>query len=237
MIGLVQIRSQLTMQVATIVALGAAVTLAASGCALTRQTRTVEISGFLGDYSQLREGGQGEAKLVYVKPGVNWKRYDKILIEPVTIWTSGSDSAASVPEEDLQLLADYLDESLRHNLGQDYRLVDREEPNTLRLRVAITEAKGSRVVVNTVSKIVPQLRVLTTVGGLATGTQVLVGRAGAEAELLDALTDVRLAAAVDRRAGTKALRGGFGTWADVQRAFDYWSERLRTRLAEFRQGS
>jgi len=103
--------------------------------------------------------------------------------------------------------------------------------------VAITEAKGSRVVVNTVSKIVPQLRVLITVGGLATETQALVGRAGVEAELLDALTHERLGAAVDRRAGTKALRGGFGTWPDVQRSFDYWSERLRTRLAELRQGS
>ena len=233
MIRAAQIRSQ----VATIVALGVAVTLTASGCAVTRQTRSVQISGFLGDYSQLREGGEGEAKLVYVKQGVNWTRYDKMLIEPVTMWASGSESVASVPEEDRQLLADYLDESLRHNLGQDYRLVNREEPNTLRLRVAITEAKGSRVVVNTVSKIVPQLRVLTTVGGLATDTQALVGRAGVEAELLDALTHERLTAAVDRRAGTKALRGGFGTWADVQRSFDYWSERLRTRLAELRQGS
>jgi hypothetical protein len=41
---------------------------------------------------------------------------------------------------------------------------------------------------------------------------------------------------VDRRAGTKALRGGVSTWADVQNAFDYWSERLRTRLAELRKG-
>ena len=40
------------------------------GCPTTRQTRTVEKSGFLGDYSQLREGGQGEAQLVYIKPGL-----------------------------------------------------------------------------------------------------------------------------------------------------------------------
>ena len=126
------------MQLAMIVALGAALRLTVSGCVLSRQTRTVEISGFLGDYSQLREGGEGEAELVYVKRGINWKRYDKLLIDPVTIWASGSDSLASVPEEDRQLLADYLDESLRHSLGQDYRLVHREEPDTLRLRVAIT---------------------------------------------------------------------------------------------------
>jgi hypothetical protein len=219
------------------VALSVAITVVAIGCAMTRQTRTVERSGFLGDYSALREGGEGEAKLVYIKRGVDWERYDKMLIDPVTIWLSSSSDLTSVPEEDRQLLADYLDESLRHNLSQDYRLVDRDEPNTLQLRVAITDAKGAHVVANTVSKIVPQLRLLTTVGGLASGTQVLVGRAGVEAEILDAMTHERLAAAVDRRAGTKALRAGVGTWADVQRAFDYWSERIRTRLAELRAAS
>ena len=45
-----------------------------AGCALTRQTRSVEKSGFLGDYSDLREGGSGEAQLVYIKPGARWSR-------------------------------------------------------------------------------------------------------------------------------------------------------------------
>lgn len=154
----------------------------------------------------------------------------------MTIWTAGDSDLRSVPEEERQLLADYLDESLRHSLAQDYRLVDRAEPNTLVLRVAITDAKGAYAVANTVSNVVPQLRMLTTVGGVATDTQTLVGRVGVEAEMLDAMTNERLAAAVDRRAGAKALRGGVSTWADVQNAFDYWSGRLRTRLAELRRG-
>jgi len=207
-----------------------------SGCPTTRQTRSVEESGFLGDYSQLREGGTGEAQLVYIKPGVPWVRYTKMMIDPVTIWTSGDSTVAKVSEADRQLLADYLDASLRNSLQQSYTLVDRPEANTLRLRVAITDAKGARVALNTVSKIVPQLRMLTTVGGLATDTQLLVGRAGVEAEIVDGVTGTRLAAAVDRRAGTKALRGGVGTWSDVENAFDYWADRLRTRLAELRQG-
>jgi hypothetical protein len=204
------------------------------GCALTRQTRSVEKSGFLGDYSDLREGESGEAQLVYIKPGARWATYDKIVIDPVTLWTASESSLTSVALEDQQLLADYLDASLRHHLQQDYQIVDRPEAGALRLRVAITDAKGAHVVANTVSKIVPQLRVLTTVGGLATDTQLLVGRAGVEAEVLDSVTHERLAAAVDSRAGTKAIRGGLSTWADVQNAFDFWSEKLRTRLADLR---
>jgi hypothetical protein len=207
--------------------------VAIGGCAVTRQTRAVEKSGFLGDYSDMKEGESDQAQLVYVKPNVRWSSYDKIVIDPVTLWTS-EESVAKIAPEDQQLLADYLDASLRHHLQQDYQLVDRPEAGALRLRVAITDAKGARAVANTVSKIVPQLRLLTTVGGLAADTQVLVGRAGVEAELLDSFTNERLGAAVDRRAGTKALRGGVSTWADVQNAFDFWSEKLRTRLAELR---
>jgi len=221
---------------------GLAVVLAAgivvlSGCPTMRQTRSVEKSGFLGDYSQLREGGMGEAQLVYIKSGVPWARYSKMEIDPVTIWTLGDSDVAKVSDADRQLLADYLDASLRNSLQQNYTLIDRPEGNTLRLRVAITDAKEARVALNTVSKIVPQLRMLTTVGGLATDTQLLVGRAGVEAEILDGVTGERLAAAVDRRAGTKALRGGVSKWSDVQNAFDYWSDKLRTRLTELRQGS
>jgi hypothetical protein len=205
-----------------------------AGCATTRQTRSVEKSGFLGDYSQLKEGASGEAQLVYIKPGVHWAAYDKVVIEPVTLWTN--ESIDNVPAEDRQLLADYLDASLRNELAKDYKIVDRAEPGALSVRVAITDAKGARVLANTVSKVVPQLRLLTTVGGLATDTQVLVGRVGVEAEVLDSVTNERLGAAVDRRAGTKALRGGVSTWADVQNAFDFWAERLRTRLAELRKG-
>jgi hypothetical protein len=84
--------------------------------------------------------------------------------------------------------------------------------------------------------VIPQLRLLSTVAGLSTDAQVFVGKAAAEAEITDALTGERLLAAVDERAGTKALGGGFGTWSHVDEAFEYWAERMRTRLAELRSG-
>ena len=34
----------------------------------------------------------------------------------------------------------------------------------------------------------------------------------------------------------RGLQGVTNTWDDVQGAFDYWSERVRARLAEFRAG-
>jgi hypothetical protein len=71
---------------------------------------------------------------------------------------------------------------------------------------------------------------------MLTGTGIGVGAVTIEAELLDGGTNQRLAAVVDRRSGTKALRSKFdGSWGDVKLSFDWWATRLRTRLTEERE--
>ena len=121
-------------------------------------------------------------------------------------------------------------------LDGPFDIVNEPGPGVLRLRVAITEAKGARVVGKTVTTVVPQLRLLTTIAGVATDTQVFVGKVTIEAEVTDSMTNERLAAAVDERAGTKALRSLGGQWKDVKNAFDYWADRIRARLTELRAG-
>jgi hypothetical protein len=204
----------------------------AVGCASTRQTRSVEPQGFLRDYSQLREGQGDEEQLIYIDEGANWKGYDSVLIDSVTIWYTKK--TADLSAEDSQALTDLFYQALHDQLSQDYRIVDRPGPGTLRLRAAITQAKGANVVGNTVTTIVPQARVLTTVSGSATDTQVLVGTATIEGEITDSMSGRRLAAVVDERAGTKSFGGLGGKWKQVDEAFQHWAKSLRTQLAELR---
>ncbi|MCP5057855.1 MAG: DUF3313 domain-containing protein [bacterium] len=210
-----------------------AAALVALGCATgpTRQARRTETAGFLGSYSQLQKGGKDDALLVYRNPEADFTRYDKVLVEPVAAWGSAS---TDVDMDRLQVLIDYLDAALRHSLAQDYEIVERTGPGVLRLRVAITEADGSNVPLDIVSAVIPQIRLLTAVVGLGTTTQLFVGSAGIEAEILDGMTDERLLAAVDRRGGGRTFEGSTASWDDVQKAFDFWAERVRTRLAEER---
>jgi hypothetical protein len=59
-----------------------------------------------------------------------------------------------------------------------------------------------------------------------------------EAEFLDGESNQRLAAVVDSRSGSMAIRSKFsGTWGDVEKSFEWWAERLNTRLAEAKAGS
>jgi len=219
------------------VAAGLCLVLLFGGCAATEQTGKPQITGFLGDYSQLREGEKGEALLVYLETRSlvvgTWKRYDQMLIDPITIWYR--ETASGIPAEEAQQLADHLDAALRQQLAKDYTLVDQPGSGVLRLRVAITEMKGAKKALNVTSSVLPPMRLMSAVKKVTTGTHAFVGRAGIEAEILDSMTGERLAAAVDHRVGTKRIKGSASTWGQVQAAFDYWAERLRIRLEELRQ--
>jgi acyl carrier protein len=103
--------------------------------------------------------------------------------------------------------------------------------------VALTEAEGAIVAGVVVTGVIPNVRTLTMLGGLATDTAVVVGEASFEAELLDSVTDERLLAAVSERWGTKFPTSMFSKWADVEKACDFWAEQLRKRLESLRAGT
>ena len=202
-------------------------------CALTRRTRSASESGFLVDYSELVRGERDEVQLLYINPDADFSKYDAMMIESVSIWHNEETTRLSA--RDQQALTNYLYTALRDELSQDYRIVGAPAPNALHLRAAITEAKGARVAGNAITTVIPATRLVSIVAGLATDTQVFVGKAAIEVELLDSTTGERLGAAVDERAGGKTLRGIGGKWKDVDNAFDYWAQRLRERLASLRE--
>lgn len=208
------------------------------GCAArTQQAWHVRTTGFLGDYSQLKEGKKGEALLVYINPAADFSKYDKVLIDDVTVWRDADSNLADVPEEQIEALAAFLHAAVIENLKEDYRIVYVEGPGTMRIRLAITEAAESWVVMDTISTVVIHSRIISEIKKLATGTHTYVGKASIEGEILDARTGERLAAAVDSRAGGKSFQGVQTSWDDVKAALEYWAGRLRERLRVLRGGA
>jgi uncharacterized protein DUF3313 len=200
--------------------------LLCAACAGRRQPQPGDVSGFLDDYRSLRPGGPGEVALVYRDPDANWPSYGKVIFEPVTLWRSGRKSLDAVPEADLLRLISDLEAAVRRRLGEGFELVDRPEPGTMRIRLAITEARASD----------PVLDVLRghSSGDAETGggpvhaeTRRFIERAHIEGEIRDATTDRVLAAGVDRRPEGAAP---IATWAEVDGALDRWADRLCGRL-------
>ncbi len=222
-----------------------ALMLVATGCAATQEAKSVEKSGFLGDYSQLKEGqrstisesAEDQALLVYKNPAADWHKYKKVWLEPVTVWMSQKDSQLKdVSVEDRQRLAALLWSKLDEQLRKDYEMTNQAGPDVLRIQAAITEAGSSNAVLDTVTSIVPQTRLLSGMKSLATGVSAFTGSASAEVKVTDSATGTILFEAVDRRGGTKSLMGVTNSWNDVEEAYRFWAEKFRYRACQFRGG-
>jgi hypothetical protein len=212
-----------------------AVVILLTGCAATRGRRGEPTgSGFLGDYSGLHKDPAYPAALIYIKPGVQWARYSAIQLESAGLYLS--DASTKVSPEDQELLAGMLYKTLHDELDKSFVLASGPGAQTIRVRAALTQVQGAKVTARVVTTVIPQLRMASTVGGLATDTAGTVGSATAEMEVLDSATGERLGAGVDERAGTKALFAGraYTKWGDVQAAVNYWAKRMVWQLA--RQG-
>jgi hypothetical protein len=209
----------------------------AGGCASTYQTRSVSGSGFLSDYSQLQKRGGDTAMLSYIDPKADFRAYDKIMIDPIRAYAKDKNSGiAKMSKEDQKHLLNYFDAALREQLKTDYTLVNQPGPGVLRLRIAVTEASSSKVILDTASSIIPFGAAASAAKAVVTGKHLSVGEIGAECEGVDSLTGKRLFAAVDARVGQKwTLKfDKFNKWHTAEDAFDFWATQLKTRLASER---
>ena len=207
-----------------------------ASCSTTYQARRAKTSGFLGDYSQLRHGQGKEPLLVYFNPAADVRDYDKILIDPVVGYLGKGSRLNRLAPQDRQALLDYFHAALREQLGQDYELVDRPGPGTLRLRIALTDARGTKPVADTLSTVLPVGLAISALQRVALGKTLTTGSVRVEAEALDAQTGARLAAMVDERVGAKITGrlDKWSKWQDARDAFDHWSARMRGTLRDFR---
>jgi len=216
-----------------------------TGCASTQEAKSVEKSGFLGDYSLLKEGqrstisegAEDEALLVYKNPAADWRKYRKVILDPVTVWTSGKDSQLKdVSVEDRQRLAALLWSKIDEQLRKDYQMTNQAGPDVMRIQAAITEAGDSNAFLDTVTSIIPQTRLLSGMKSLATGVSAFTGSASVEIKITDSETGTLLLAAADRRGGTKSLSGVTNSWNDVEEAYRFWAEKMRYRACQWRGG-
>jgi hypothetical protein len=206
-------------------------------CAATKGARNPRKAeaGFLGDYSMLTENLGPGARLRYLRGGVDWKRYDKMLVDPVQFWKS-SDVKAGLSEAQKQGLVNYYHSTFYDRMSKDYEMVSLPQPDTLRVSIAFTRLGDRNVTLDTVSTYVPQLRLVSEAKNVFTGKPSFVGEAAFEGKLTDAHTGELLGAAVDKRVGGKTIKN-FDDWADVKNAIDYWVESFGYNTCMLREGA
>jgi len=201
------------------------------GCASVGM-EAVEKTGFLGDYSMLQEGEANTAALSYRNPSANFKSYNKIMFDRIVVSFSDDADYKEIDPALLKELTDYYQNALLDAVKSGYEVVDQPGVGVLRVRVAITDIRPSKPVANTMSTLLPVGWAVAGATKVSSGDNLGTGEAATEVDVLDSLTSTRLAAAVDRRQGGKAVFEG--KWNDTKEAFDYWAVRFRQRLDELR---
>ncbi|MCM8529625.1 MAG: DUF3313 domain-containing protein [Lentisphaeraceae bacterium] len=203
-----------------------------ASCFTTEQARDTDApSGFLKDYSQLQEGGDDEALRTYTKKSVDWKKYNKIILDPIEIWASKESDTKDLSKKELDNLMSLLNGVVKQEVGKSFKVVSTPGPDTLRLKIALTDGESSEPITDTLSSVIPITLALSYLKKVATGRHLSVGKASVEAELVDSASGERLAAAMDSRYGGKGgIEGKFSSWDDVQEAFEFWAQRFTRKM-------
>ncbi len=198
----------------------------ATGCA----TKQVKYSGFLKNYPEFKSGPKGGADFVYMKEGVDFKMYNKIMMNHVVLFFEDDAEYKGIHPEELAEMSNAFHKAIIDNLQGAYPLVVEPGPDVMRLRFAITDVVASKPGMGAISTVMPIGLALSTVKKGVTGTHTGVGQASIEVEILDSMTNERIAVAIDTKPGGKME--GFSKWGAVKGAFEFWAKRLRHWLDE-----
>jgi hypothetical protein len=165
-------------------------------------------SGFLDDYSKLKQEGKRPQAWVWEKPGVDMRVYDRLMFDPVEVKLLEGSKAGELGEETLQKVAEAFSRIMTETIDPYYSVVSKGGPYVLRVRLAVTDVAPAE----------------QDVQG---GPDVRMGQATMEGELLDSVSGEQLAAFTEKITGSAAGKGKApAEWRHVEGAFQEWANGL-----------
>ena len=185
--------------------------------------------GFLGEYSaKLEPGPKDGAKMRWLKPDVDWARYNYIMLDSVVFFLADDSEYKGIDPHELKELADGFNRQFVETLKGSYPIVTEPGLDVLRIRFAITDLKQNSPVVSGITTIVPVGLVVSVVKKGATDSWVGSGATSAEMMALDSRTNEVIAVAQDDE--TAGFTERFSKWGSAEEAFTYWAERVKLYL-------
>ncbi len=193
-------------------------------------TKQVRYSGFLSNYSGLEKGPKGGVDLAYIKQDVDFKKYKKIMMDQVVFYFSKESEYKGIRPEEMQELADKFHKKFAEIVGNDYLFTDTPGTDVIRIRTAITDIEQNNPGIGARTTTLPAGIVASSFRERMIEEHTGVGSASMEMEVLDSMTNERLAAAVDTRSCGKLA--GWSKYGAVEEGFEFWAKRLKKRLDE-----
>jgi hypothetical protein len=188
-------------------------------------------SGFLGNYyKKLQPGPKGGAEMRWLKPGTDFSKYDKVMLESVVFYFAPDSEDKSIDPAVLKDLSDAFNLELVNALKDKYPIVSEPGPDVVRIRIALTGITQSRPVLSGVTTVMPVGLAVSVVKKGATGAWTGSGATGAELMAIDTASNEVVAVGQDKQTAGFASR--FSKYGSANEAFKFWAGRIRIFLDE-----
>ena len=189
-------------------------------------TKSADKSGFLGEYyNNLQPGPEGGVKKRWVKPGVDFSKYKRFMVDYVVFALAGDSESKVINGDEMKKLGDACTLAIINALKDKYPVVSEPGPDVARFRFAIVDLKQSRPALSAVSSVVPAAIGMSLVKKGATDSWTGSGATTSQLMVLDSSTNEVIAVAEDEYKAGFTER--FSKWGSAEDAFKYWGKRLR----------
>jgi len=187
------------MKFASLIGVVCIASFALTGCSSTT-TQPDEYSGFLGDYSRLKEekSPSGAEVMRWVDPKIDLGKYTRLYIEPTQLYPKPQPTV-KIPQATLSGITGYYDQALKREAGKSLPLATGPGPGVLVIRAAIT-AVSSKTKGLKPYEVVPIALVAAAVS-TASGIRDQETTLGTEAVFLDGGNNAVLAQVVRKGTG------------------------------------
>ena len=205
------------------------ISCASTGAPAKGAVAAPQTEGFLdGYYKHLQPGPEGGAKMRWLKPGVDFGKYNKMMLDSVIFFLADDCEYKGCDPQAMKELADACNLQLVNVLKATYPIVAEPGADVVRIRFAITDLQQSRPVLSAVTTVVPIGLGISLIKKGATGAWTGSGATGAELMAIDSMSGDVIAVAQDKRSAGFGER--FTKWGSAEEAFKFWGERIKLFL-------
>jgi hypothetical protein len=201
-------------------------TLAVVGCS-SKTVDPKEYSGFLKDYSQLKEAKSpsGAEVMRWIDPKVDVRKFTSVYIEPTQLYPKPQPTA-KISQQTLNGITSYYDQALKREICKDLPLATGPGPGVIVVRAAITAVSSSTEGLHAY-EVIPIALVAAAVS-TASGIRDQETTLATEAVFLDGANN-KVVAQVVRKGTGKPLENDSQAMStnDVKPVIDGWASDLR----------
>ncbi|MFL1495185.1 DUF3313 domain-containing protein [Pseudomonas antarctica] len=199
--------------------------IAMTGCA-SKVPQPDEYSGFLSDYSQLKQAKSpsGAEVMRWVDPNLDLSRYNAVFIEPTQFYPKPQ-ATAKIPDSTLNGINTYYSQALKRELAKSLPIANAPGPGVIVVRAAIT-AVSSKTESLKPYEYIPVALVAAAVS-TGTGIRDQETTLGTEAQFLDGASGKVIAQVVRKGTGKPLSNDSQVMKADdVKGVIDGWTSDL-----------